>query len=184
MEARWMLGDGAARGATPSALAKSTPPPVPLFPLRLDPLPPLGCSSHFFFFFFPLSSSFSHFLSPLSYSAFHFSTTFCLFPPSFFTTVLPSLCVFICLSVGGSASFFLFFFCALLVGPLSNFWDFARDSRTSGTLDLSIVRRGNAQGELILLLVRRIGCCNDVCLRNGIFMVGGSFGERERERII
>lgn len=94
VEARWMLGDGAARGATPSALAKSTPSPAPLFPLHLDPLPPLGCSSHFFFFI------------PLSLFVFFVLLRFLLLdkflslfsPPSlffFFTTVRFPLCLYL-----------------------------------------------------------------------------------------
>lgn len=55
----------------------------------------------------------------------------------FFTTaVLPSLCVFIYLSVECSASFFF-----PLLALCSKFCDFARDSWTSGTLDLSERRR-------------------------------------------
>lgn len=74
VEARWMLGDGAARGATPSALAKSTPSFLFSLSTRILFLPwdaLLLLPS----FFFPLSLF-------ASFVLLRFSTSFCLFPLS------------------------------------------------------------------------------------------------------
>lgn len=74
VEARWMLGDGAARGATPSALAKSTPSFLFSLSTRILFLPwdaLLLLPS----FFFPLSLF-------ASFILLRFSTSFCLFPLS------------------------------------------------------------------------------------------------------
>lgn len=77
VEARWMLGDGAARGATPSALAKSTPSLPLLFslPTRILFLPWDALLLLLSSFFFPLSLF-------ASFVLLRFSTSFCLFPLS------------------------------------------------------------------------------------------------------
>lgn len=75
VEARWMLGDGAARGATPSALAKSTPSFLFSLPTRILFLPWDALLLLLPSFFFPLSLF-------ASFVLLRFSTSFCLFPLS------------------------------------------------------------------------------------------------------
>lgn len=184
VEARWMLGDGAARGATPSALAKSTPSFLFSLSTRILFLPWDALLLLLPSFFFPLSLF-------ASFVLLRFSTSFCLFPLSsffFFTTVLPPLCVFIYPSVGCSASF--------LLSRLYYVLNFVILHETRGRVVRSnylfIVRRGDirySRGELISSVVRRVGCCRKRCLvgklRNGIFMVERRRArEREREKII
>lgn len=75
VEARWMLGDGAARGATPSALAKSTPSFLFSLSTRILFLPWDALLLLLSSFFFPLSLF-------ASFVLLRFSTSFCLFPLS------------------------------------------------------------------------------------------------------
>lgn len=177
VEARWMLGDGAARGATPSALAKSTPSPL-LFPS------PRPFSSSPGMLFPP--SSLSRFLSPLSYSAFHFSTSFCLFPPPPFFFLQRLFCLpSVSLSIFRSNVARPFF-------PLCSHYvlNFVTLHATRGRVVRSICRRGGAprsRGELISSVVRRVlGCCrNDVwlesCVTESLWLVRRIL-ERKRER--
>lgn len=86
VEARWMLGDGAARGATPSALAKSTPSFLFSLPTRILFLPWDALLLLLSSFFFPLSLF-------ASFVLLRFSTSFCLFPLSFSFFFLRLFCL-------------------------------------------------------------------------------------------
>lgn len=126
VEARWMLGDGAARGATPSALAKSTPSPRPFSssPGMLFPLPrllssslfPLSLFVSFVLLRFPLLDKFLSLSSSLPFFFFFFlrGRLFCL----------PS----VSLSIFRSNVARPFFFSLSLLALCSKFCDCARDS--------------------------------------------------------